>query len=243
MKEIKEILIKFGFSDKEVALYLTLLTLGPSVVSKIAKAGKLNRSTCYVILESLTERGLVSITEREKGVKIFTAVPAEKLADHLAGIAKKYAELASSAKKLVPELKKKTEKKSEDSPKVRLFEGSEGVRTVYEDALSSLETIRAYASKEADQEMFGEYYKKLQKKGIKVNVLMPQSKGKNQKEFSPEISVYDNKISLVSPAENFALIIESPELAQTLKRAFDESWQKEKGKRSFFGKEALGGAS
>jgi len=243
MKEIKDILGRFGLSEKEITVYLSLLSIGAAIVSKVAKDTKLNRSTVYVILDSLVERKLVNFVERTGGVRIYTALPAEKLADHLADVAKTYSDLAKNAKKLVPQIKKQfTSKKPINGQRVQIFEGKTGMKTVYEDALGSLETIRAFAFSQAPSELSIEHYKMLKKKGIKVNVLTT-GPGKGSS-FSPEISVYEDKISLVSPAENFAIIIESAELAEVLKKTFDKSWVENNQKgHSLFGKRsAFGGA-
>ena len=44
---------------------------------------------------------------------------------------------------------------------------------------------------------------------------------KSKYTFAPEINIYDDKIIFISQIENFALVVESKELAQTLKRSFD----------------------
>ena len=57
----KEKLQELGLSEKEARVYLALFELGPSVVSGLAKKAGINRSTTYVILETLAKRGLVSV--------------------------------------------------------------------------------------------------------------------------------------------------------------------------------------
>lgn len=231
---IKEILKKFDFSEKEIDVYLALLDLGFSVVSDIAEKTEINRSTVYVILDSLTKRGLVSIAEH-RGVKMYNSIPPEQLVKHFEDVAKQYKELSGLAKELLPKMKAENKIKK-SGPAVRFFEGPEGMKTVYEDALSSLETIRAYASNRKDDKITPEnYYDRLTKKNIKVKLLLPETaeareliereQGKQAVNFSPNISIYDNKVVLMAPAENFALIIESKELSDSLKKAFDLSWQ------------------
>ena len=69
---------KFGLSNKEAKVYLSLLELGTSVVSDVAKKSQINRSTAYVLLESLAKHGLVSISER-KNVRLYTPAPPERI--------------------------------------------------------------------------------------------------------------------------------------------------------------------
>ncbi|MEK7187551.1 MAG: helix-turn-helix domain-containing protein [Patescibacteria group bacterium] len=251
---IEGVLRKSGFSEKEAEVYLSLLKLGSSIVSDIAKKSGINRSTTYVILDALAKRGLVSITER-RGVKVYNSISPEQLVQYLENNAKQFSELASTAKELLPKIKVETAKQRlETTPKVQLFEGEEGMRTVYEDALSSLETIRSYASKASDEETAPEkYYDRLVKKNIKVKMLFPETlaiqeltKGMRPAQlpaFSQDISVYDNKIVFMSPINKFALVIESKELADALKKAFDLSWEEAKRSKKPFGSGlALGSA-
>jgi len=228
----KEKLQKLGLSEKEASVYLAMTELGPSVVSSIAKRAKINRSTTYVVLDFLAERGLVSIQE-SKTAKLYDPAPPEKLIDYLDGLAKEYKELVSTAKGMLPELKSlhKTHKEVETRPKVNLIEDQKGIQTVYEDTLNSLETIRAYASLEAEQKS---------KKDIKARIILPNSQknrdqiahdkgetweailaSRGKYSFAPEINIYDKKVVFISPSEGFALVVESKELAKSLKKAFD----------------------
>ncbi len=249
------VLRKAGFSEKEAEVYTALLKLGSSIVSDISKKAGINRSTTYVILDALSKRGLVSITER-RGVKVYNSISPEQLVQYLEGSAKEYTELASVARELLPKLKLEAGKENSLMPKVQLFEGVEGMKTVYEDALSSLETIRAYAAKDEGGTVPEKYYDRLAKKNVKVKMLFPEtatmhefakvSKDSAPLKVSPEISVYDNKIVFMSPVNKFALVIESQEMAEALKKAFDLSWEdaKKAHKKPFFGSGsvAFGGA-
>jgi len=230
---MKERLREFGFSEKEVAVYVALLELGSSVVSGIAKRAKVNRSTTYVILQSLSDRGLIHTAE-ERGIKVYSPTPPEKLVGYLEGMAKQYGSFAAAAKKIIPALKSLHKPKKEQvvrQPKIQIFEGEAGVKSIYEDTLSSLENIRAYASVE---QATGK-----SKKDVKVQVIFPNTpETKTQiahtKEvaeeafrvpsgnygFSSEINIYDNKVIFIAPAEKFGLVIESREFADTLKKAF-----------------------
>ena len=218
---MKEQLREFGFSEKEVAVYMALLGLGNAVASDVAKKAKVNRSTTYVVLESLVERSLVVAVER-KGVRIYRLAAPEKLVDYLSNTAKRFEHLTSSAKKLLPELKAmyKPEEMAK-GPKVHFFEGKAEMKGIYEDTLSSLEGIRAYASVEEAPEK--------SKHEAKVQVIFPNtreskmrleaSKEGSANALHSEINIYDDKVIFISPAENSGFIIESKEFAKTLKKA------------------------
>lgn len=228
----KEKLQKLGLSDKEAGVYLAVIELGPAVVSDIAKKAGVNRSTAYVVLEFLKKRGLINESD-SKTAKLYNPMPPEKLVDHFEELAKQYKELAGTAKEILPELKsiRKIKKQTEVTHKVYLIEGYKNVQNVYEDTLSSLESIRAYASTEGETEF---------QKDLKVQVIMPNTQTarneiakskelakeaffgpKGKYAFAPEINIYDKKVVFISPTENFALIVESEDLAKTLKKSFN----------------------
>lgn len=244
-----EELKKFGLSTKEARVYLSLLELGTSVVSDVAKAADINRSTTYVLLESLANRGLVSISER-RSVRLYTPAPPERLVQYLEESVKRYTALVGVAHNLLPELKSMYVGVG-PKPKVQFFEGLEGIKTAYEDTLTSKETIRAYASIEnmhkALTDYFPEYYHRRAKKNIKIRAIFPDTPEarerikhnndeareaflvpREQYAFSPEINIYDNKIVFMSLVEKFSLIIESQELADALKKVFELSWEEAK---------------
>ena len=66
---LKNNLIELGLSEKEASVYLASLELGASSVQKISQQAKINRATTYVIIESLSKKGLMSTME--KAGKIF----------------------------------------------------------------------------------------------------------------------------------------------------------------------------
>ena len=241
---LRDVLKRSGFSDKEIDIYFATLELGAAVASDIAKRASVIRSTAYVVLDSLLKRRLVTVTER-RGVKMYHSAPPDELVRHLEESAKQYTVSAGEVKKLLPKLKIERSG-GVPRPKVRLFEGEEGMKSVYEDALSSLEAIRTYAFEKEEasaQAVPQHYYDRLAKKNIKIRALFPENakamelaKG-GQYDFSPDISVYDDKIVFMAPEEKFGLIIESKELASALKKAFDLSWKEAKrsGKLSLAG--------
>lgn len=132
--ELKEILQKFGFSDKEIDVYVALIALGSAIGSDIAQKAGLNRSTTYVILDSLAKHELIKVTE-ERGIKLFSLSPRPQVVEHFKALAKRYAQLAEKLESALPEFKYK---------KV----GIEKAKTVYEEALSSLENIRRMSTEE-----------------------------------------------------------------------------------------------
>jgi len=125
--EINQVLEEYGLSTKETQVYLTLLKLGTSKASEIYSKSNLVRETVYKTLENLRKKGLVSKALR-KGIQYYSAAPPEKMLRIL-----KDKEL--KIKEILPELKI-LEKAQIKRPKIEVFEGKEGVRAVFDDAVS-----------------------------------------------------------------------------------------------------------
>src|SRR3989338_8570172 len=71
-------LISLGLSQKEASVYIASLELGPATAQNIAKKAAVNRPTTYVMIESLTKRGLMSSFEKGKK-RFFSAESPERL--------------------------------------------------------------------------------------------------------------------------------------------------------------------
>lgn len=241
---IKETLIKSGFSANESAVFLALLGLGRGTVSQITRKAGLNRTTGYDILDSLVAKGLVSVSGKEPKQEYLAESP-----DHLISILEKQAKEAeqriSSIKKIIPELKSMHNVRGR--PKVRFYEGIEGLKDVYEDTLTSHEEIRAYANPIEMHEglvgYFPKYYERRSQKNIFIRGIIPDSqiarhrKSKDVEEkrnsmlvpmdkynFIPEINIYDNKIMIASWREKLGIIIESAEIADAMKKIYELAW-------------------
>ena len=174
---IESKLAKLGLSEKEAVVYVSLLESGTSTVSEISKNTKINRSTSYVLLEGLSTKGLVSITDR-KSSRFYTAVSPERIIYMCEERVKASENLLQYAKTLLPELRSK-HKGVGVKPKIQFFEGEEGIKSIYEDTLTSGETIRAYASIDDMHAVipgyFPEYYKRRAGKGIHIRAIFPDT--------------------------------------------------------------------
>ncbi len=241
-KELTEI----GFSSKEAKVYLASLELGPSTATQISRKAKINRTTSYDILESLAGNGLVNLLAQAK-VQKFSAESPQKVLNFLENKIKEGQEKLSAAYALVPQLLSVYNTK--EKPKVRFYEGIDGVREAFEDTLTAKEEIRMYAdggniSDVFPKEYFSAHFKKRAEKNIGTRVIAPDTLesrmvvANDKKEmrasilvprdkfyFSVETNIYDNKIMIASWCERFAVIIESEEIADAQKKTFELAWE------------------
>ncbi len=241
-------LISIGFSEKEANVYTALLELGKATVSQIARKAKINRTTGYDILDNLINKGLVSISGKEPKQEYVAESP-DKIKQLLEKELKKGESYLSQAENIIPQLK--SIHNVSERPKVRFYEGKEGLIEVYEDTLNSHEPIRAYANVDdmhkALPGYFPKYYERRTNAGISIRAIIPMNeagieRASRDKEearesalvpvdkyyFSPEINIYDNKVMIASWREKLGIIIESQEIADAMKTIFELAWAEAK---------------
>ena len=240
LMKIEELLKSSGFLDKEVTIYLTILELGRGTVAEISRKAGINRSTGYVILDSLASKMLVSVSGKEPKQEYVAESP-EKLAEYMNAQAEKQKNLAKDVNELLPELI--SLHKVGDRPRVRFYEGLAGLEHVYEDTLTSKEDI--YSTSDYEEmhttlpKYFDTYYQRRVKKGIFIHTFVADTplahirKANDNKEaretflvpkdkfpVPTDIEIYGDKVMFASWREKLGVIIESKEIATTLRSVF-----------------------
>ncbi|OHA15693.1 MAG: hypothetical protein A3H57_04020 [Candidatus Taylorbacteria bacterium RIFCSPLOWO2_02_FULL_43_11] len=246
--ELKSTLLNLGFGEKEAIVYVSLLELGKGTVSQISRKAGINRTTGYEILDSLLNKGVVNLSGKEPKAE-YAAESPESLALYFKREADKAVERVRKAEDFIPQISRVYAK--QNRPKIKFYEGTEGLKHVYEDTLTSSEAIRAYATVDdmhkALPNYFPEYYKRRAGKNIAIRAIVPETEfGLERKShdteekreiafvpadkyyFSPEINIYDNKVMIASWREKLGIIIESEEIADAMKKIYELAWQRAK---------------
>ncbi|MES2223986.1 MAG: helix-turn-helix domain-containing protein [Patescibacteria group bacterium] len=241
-------LVNLGLNAKEASGYVALLGLGQATVSEIAKKAGINRTTVYDILSSLGSKGLVSISGKEPKQE-YRAENPDKLITYLKNDLELKAQNVRYAELILPELK--SIHKIGERPRIKFYEGEDGLREVYEDTLTSEGTILAYAAVDDVHKgivnYFPKYYKRRAAKNIPIRAIFPDTAiarersnlDKEEKResllvpfekysFTPEINIYNNKVMIASWREKLGIIIESAEIADAMKKIFELSWDRAK---------------
>ncbi len=235
---IKE-LINAGLSKNEAKVYLAGLELGETSVYRLAKKSGVKRSTTYLAVESLKEKGLMS-SYHSKNATICSSENPKKLANVLE-------ERKKALDKIMPELlafNNLIDKK----PKIKYFEGSGAYKEVFEDVLkySGTEMLGMFNERFWDYEKYftGHFMPKRKEKKIWARILFRdspelrqvsqegdkhffQSKLVPSEKFKIEIEMViygKNKIGMVSYDEEMAIIIESQKIYDTQKSIFEVIW-------------------
>ncbi len=237
---LQNVLVNIGLKTKEAKVYLAALELGPSPASDIALRAKLNRVSTYDILKKLIKRGFIS-TYTQKKVKYFVATEPDLLRTE---VRQKYLDFKES----LPELRRLHG--STYVPRIRYYEGIDGVKKVYTDTFTAKTEIFNYADSKSIREHWPtydeDYVKERVKRRIYLRGIAPLDEygrkvaAENEKmyreirlvtagsfAFANEINIYDDKVSIVSFGKNevVGLIIESPEIANTQRAIFMMAWE------------------
>jgi len=243
---MEKLFIQLGLSEVEAKTLVKLMELGAARVTAIAHAAGLNRTSCYHVLDRLQEEGLVNQVGEKKNMTYVAQTP-DAILNLLEKKALLYQERVKEVKAALPQLKAMYSEKG-SKPRIRYFEGKEGIETAYEDTLTSHEDLRAYASVNDIEGLlphyFPSYYHRRRDKGIRMRAIFPDTPEarilvkRNKEEarevvlvpvdrfnFSPEINIYDDKVIIISPPEEFAVIIESKEIAEAQKKIFELAWE------------------
>jgi len=235
---IEKLLEEFGLNEKEAKTYLACLELGQSKISNISQKSGIGRVNTYYIIEELIHKGIISRTFK-KDKQLFVAELPEILASEMKN-------RAVSFEKALPQFKALS--KIGKQPEIRFFEGEDGLKSIYEDSLSSKTEILAWNSTgnlEAYMaDYFHDYYKRRAAKGIFIKAVVndlptAHEYKKHDKELLreirivpkemmdivPECYVYDNKVAFMSLREKIGVIIESKDIAEAQRRLFELAWE------------------
>lgn len=239
MSQIIDKLTQFGLSEKEACVYSCLTAMGTSVVSAVAKRAELNRSTTYVILESLSKQGLVGISKRGK-IQVFTPMSPSKLVQIAQENADRYENLVEIGKELITELQL-DDKTQSQKPNIQIFQGVEGIKNIFDDVINSRQkNIFVYKKPEGavtdDKFLISlrDFYKNIERKSevtslsdntVENRKIMTENESgltnhyliKTEANFNSDLILYGDKIAFISRTEKLAYIIQNNDFATGFK--------------------------
>jgi sugar-specific transcriptional regulator TrmB len=242
MKEnLIQLLSDLGYTEKQAVVYVSLLEIGESLPSTIARKSGLKRPTVYVILEQLKDRGLVSHSIKKK-TTYFNAVDPQLL---LEDQKRRFKRLEKSLPEFVG-----LRQRYAVTPHMSVFEGSEGIINIMEDTLKTEGEIYCWSSgNEAyEQQVFRDYHpryvEKKNRKGIwirglfqydEVGVDLKRKGDRDCREvylipgdkfpFENEINIYDDKVSIISHKDQVGVIIQNEAIANTQRSIFEFAFE------------------
>ena len=231
-----------GLTGKEAKLYLSALKLGTFSVAEIADKSGVKRPTCYLILNQLMKRGLVSLVPKFRKL-VYSIEPPDILL-------KQVEDGFLIARSLIPKLHT-LYKAEKEKTMIRFYYGQRGIQNIYWDIMKSgvKENFYIGSIKElvemAGEDFMDEWIKERIKRGIKtfsirmkksevIKKLYQETKGALREiRYAPEdiyipdtILIYANRVAIISTKKaNFGFVIESEEFFKTMKGLFDVLWR------------------
>lgn len=237
--ESKNKLISLGLTERQAIVYVRSLELGTFSVSELASKAGIKRPTCYLVLDELLQKGLVSIAASLKKTKYRAESP---------DILKKQAETQMiTAQRLSGDLLKIFNQKAE-GPTMRYFSGQKAIQGIFDDVLKvkSREYLYIGSGKDVIDTVGKDYIDEWLKQRIEKNIIAKSIRMKSTEvmediyqtnimrelKIAPEgihiaetIFIYDNKVAIIStPQENFGFIVENKEFSNTMRGLFSALW-------------------
>lgn len=246
--DIKTSLEQIGLRKRQINIYLALLQMGEATVKEIANKTKIKRTTVYSILDGLIAKGLAIFIDKGQHRFYYAENPKKVLIyfkdqkQNLENSEKKFSEI-------LPELASLYNIKG-TKPKIRFYEGVEGLKQVFEETLmlKSDEEILAIATATLIHEALGDewvkYYlsertgKKIHQRAIVEDSAWGREHQKNDRKenritrlvpkekfpFANEINIFGNKVMIASFKDQIGVIIESADVARTQRAIFELAW-------------------
>jgi sugar-specific transcriptional regulator TrmB len=233
-----EALKNIGLSETESLVYLSLLELGASRASFVAKDTGLKRTTVYPILKALTSKGFVSLFYKNNE-RLYLAQRPQKLSRYF----EKKLEIFNN---IIPTLEA-MDKKQAKAVGLRFIETKEELEKFYTDVLISYQNKTYYIIGSApawegiDSNFFIQFRKDRAKANIKTKLLLsaeslevnPQDPGllrdvkflPKQHIFKSTIDIYSDQILIVSPElSSLAVVIAIPAMVDVFISIFKILW-------------------
>ena len=241
---------EFHFPENTHRVYESLLENGAASASQLAKHLGIPRPSVYDHLRLLIENGLV-IDRQEQGKKIFQVDDLDNLPRLVQAKIDKLKKETALAQKAI---KSRVSHDTNIEPKIRFYQGAEGVKQVLNDLLwyEDIETLSMWPINEMIKILGAEYHAEFNRKRIRHNIslrgIWPYDEAIDFKEHpflgigkkhlrslrrAPDpISwnigywLYADKVAFVSSKkESFGFVIHSKDFADFIRAQFEVMWK------------------
>lgn len=239
-------LLLLGCNQKHIRFYVANLELGAATLMEITKKARLQRSTAYIIAAELAAKGLV-YEDHKPYKKLFTAAEPDLLLQKIEVKRRQIGRSSIALKEALPELRA-AHQATTTRPRVRTFEGKEGLVTVWKDILSGQQEILLWTNQETEGQVFGrgtheQFIAERIAKGIAIRVLAVNNQEAESLRgydtqclrqtkllpegiyFTSETYIYGNKVAVLDVGKTiFGVIIENEQNANSQRAMFELVW-------------------
>ncbi|MEK7072279.1 MAG: helix-turn-helix domain-containing protein, partial [Patescibacteria group bacterium] len=129
MENLTQKLKILGLDDKDIAVYLAILTLGKSTITDISRKSAIKRTTIYSYLDNLLKFGLIFKTVDKKRIYYCPENP-DKIKSVLEKQKTEIDEKKEKINLVIPELEN-LYSSSFNRPRISFYESKEGLREIY----------------------------------------------------------------------------------------------------------------
>jgi len=235
------ILVNMGLSEKESAVYLTLLETGPATISTIARHSGIHRPLIYKAIPGLEEKRLITKGPKGKTTQYIAESP-ERLNSLFGEFEDRFYDLLPQLKSIHNTASKK--------PIVKFLEGKKGIISVFNDLTFTLgkgDMFYRYSSakdvNKAEEYLPSDYRKKRDNKKLERLLITSERQAKTKKPrlerniktipekydlFDDNITqlIYGNKVAFIDYDSETATVIESKPFADFQRKIFKLFYKK-----------------
>jgi len=246
--DIKQSLEQIGLKQKQIEIYLLLLQMGEAMVQDLSTKTKIKRTTVYSTLDSLVSLGLVIFVDKSFHRYYYAENP-KKIAIYFKDKKQDIENQEKRFSEVLPELSGLYNLKA-TKPKIRYYEGSEGIKQIYKETLllKPGSELLGYTTADILHDFLGDDFVKFYLDGrvkakISAKVIAPktemaqihvQNDRAEMREtilidaekfpFTNEINIFGSKVSIISFKDLMGVVIESADVASTQKAIFELAW-------------------
>ncbi|MEW5897060.1 MAG: helix-turn-helix domain-containing protein [Nanoarchaeota archaeon] len=244
---------RIGLTEGEIKVYEAVLELGECTKTALAKKSGIAPSNIYDVTNRLIEKGIISKVEKN-GIAHFSPANPKRILDFLEQKEKEIEQEKDFVKEILPTLLLKFQEVKEKI-NVEVFQGWNGLKTVFEDLLEECETgdknyvfgaSRGEAEKQADA-FFLKYSRLREKKGIITRIIFNEELRRRRERIGfflsskqylvkflsqstpAEIMLYKHKSCIIIlTKEPLVIRITSKEVTDSFRQYFEVMWKEAK---------------
>lgn len=234
------ILSSIGLTKHESDVYMTLIHNGKMTIANLSKKSKVKRSTVYLALGALGEKGLVKQAVIGKRHYFMPESP-----DKIQKIVDRY---QCDVEKQLPALLEVFRKSSKE-PELVSYYGKDGVRKIYKEVQENALWAKSVFSPKSFYRVFSqqesyEFSNAFKERDAKLTSLLPDDADARRLakelrergvgftvkflpkdyELSVNTIVWGDKVALISYENLFGLVITNQEIAKSFENQFDFFW-------------------
>jgi len=238
--DVEKVLTAVGIEGSRAAFYLAALELGEASVQEVASRAGIGRTGAYDVMARLIEQGLISHVEVDGKMRVIAEEPGALL--------RRADQQVRMIDEIMPDLRS-LYNRSRSKPRIRYFEGVEGIRSVIWDTLNCRSgVLRATISMSELLETPGRavmdrYIADRIEMGLTLRVIRSRTRDtesiwsssadeKREVRYAPEgkkvgmtIYLYDDKVLFISSKkEYYAMVLQSSEFYELQETMFESLW-------------------